>query len=118
MVRESTYLQLDLGADEAVSLQQTTNCELRCIRGRVWVTEENSAEDIVLLPGQSRRLTHTGRTVVQSLSAEENAQCRLVLAKSPRGLLELLRRRVPDLGKSSLSLVVRGNDMAGGIGAV
>lgn len=107
MLHQSTYLQIDLGVNEAVSLRRTKDCELRCVRGQIWITEENGNEDIVLNAGESHRLTRPGRTVVQSLGQCEGAQCRLVLARSPRGLLTLLRHWLPGAaGKSGFRLVL------------
>lgn len=108
MLHQSTYLQIELDANEAVSLRRTENCELRCVSGQVWITEENGHQDVVLQAGESHRLTRPGRTVVQSLGQCEGAQCQLVLARSPRRLLTLLRRWLPDAasGKPSTRLVL------------
>jgi len=105
MLHQSTYRQIELGANEAVSLRRTKDCELRCVRGQVWITEENSHQDVVLRAGESYRLTRPGRTVVQSLGQHAGAQCQLVPA--PRRLLTLLRRWLPDAaaGKSTSRLV-------------
>ena len=108
MLHQSTYLQIDLGVNEAVSLRRTKDCELRCVRGQIWITEENGNEDIVLNAGESHRLTRPGRTVVQSLGQCEGAQCRLVLARAPRGLLTLLRHWLPDAAGKSVSRLVLG----------
>ena len=40
---------------------------LICVQGRVWVTQENDARDIVLGPGQQFQLDRSGKAVVQSL---------------------------------------------------
>ncbi|MFT3962087.1 DUF2917 domain-containing protein [Propionivibrio sp.] len=108
MLAQSTYLQIDLGVNEAASLRCAKHCELRCLSGKIWITEENSGRDIVLGAGESRRLTRPGQTIVQSLG--EGAQCRLVLARSPYGLLALLRHWLPDAvaGKPGYHLVLGG----------
>lgn len=95
MLHQSTYLQIDLGVNEAVSLRRTKGCELSCVRGRIWITEENGNEDIVLKAGESHCLTRPGRTVVQSLGQSEGAQWRLLLARPPRGALNLLWHWLP-----------------------
>lgn len=77
MLNESTYLQFDLDAGTPVSLWTTEECEVHCVHGRVWITEENGGEDICLEAGQRARLTHPGQTVVQASSGVEAAQCRL-----------------------------------------
>lgn len=108
MLHQSTYLQMELGVNEAVSLRGVKNSELRCQSGRVWVTEENGGKDIVLSAGQSHRLTRPGQTVVQSLDLSEGAQCRVVLPRSPYGLMSLLRHWFSDTGadKAHLRLVL------------
>ncbi len=110
MLHRSTYLQIDLGVNEAVSLRRVKNSELRCESGRVWITEENGDEDIVLSAGQSCRLTRSGRTVVQSLGLSEGAQCRVILPRSPQWLMTLLRRWLPgaSAGKANLRLISGG----------
>ena len=41
MLNQSTYLQLDLTTGEPVSLTGTVGCEVRCMDGEIWITEEN-----------------------------------------------------------------------------
>ena len=104
MLHRSTYLQIDLGVNEAVSLRREKNGELRCQSGSVWITEENGGKDIVLSAGQSYRLTGQGRTVVQSLGLSDGAQCRVVLPRSPHGLMMMLRRWFPEAGAGKVNL--------------
>ncbi len=110
MLHRSTYLQIDLGVNEAVSLRRVKNSELRCQSGSVWITEENGSKDIVVSAGQSYRLTRPGRTVVQSLGLSDGAQCRVVLPRSPHGVMTLLRRWFPEAaaGKVNFRLVLGG----------
>ncbi len=108
MLHQSTYLQIELGVNDTVSLRGVKDSELRCQSGRVWVTEENGGKDIVLSAGQSHRLTRPGQTVVQSLGLSEGAQCRVVLPRLPYGLMTLLRYWFHDTGadKANLRLVL------------
>lgn len=95
MLHESTHLQLDLNADEAVALRPAKNSVVHCKRGIVWVTEENGDRDVVLRTGQSYRLTRPGRTVIQPLGLSAGAQClvqAVQLAHPPHGLLAAVRR--------------------------
>ena len=110
MLHQSTYFQIELGVNEAVSLRRVKNSELRCQSGSVWITEENGSKDIVLSAGQSYRLTRSGRTVVQSLGLSEGAQCRVIPLRSPQWLVTLLRRWLPGAGagKANLRLVSGG----------
>lgn len=104
MLHRSTCLQIELGVNEAISLRRVKNSELRCQSGTVWITEENGDKDIVLSAGQSYLLKRPGRTVVQSLGLSEGARCRVVLPRSPHGLLALLRRWLPEAGAGKANL--------------
>ena len=67
-------LQLDhpnlaLEAGEIVAL---VDAEGTCILprfGPLWITEENVAEDFVVGPGETFRVTHPGRTLLQAMKA-------------------------------------------------
>ena len=72
-----TYLQFDLQPGMPVSLWGTEGCDVQCLHGRVWITEENGGEDICLQAGQRFHLTHPGQTVVAANDAAGEAQCRL-----------------------------------------
>lgn len=76
MLNESTYLQFDLEAGTPVSLWKAEDCEVHCIQGRVWITEEDGGGDIILESGERFRLTRPGQTIVEA-SDEAAAQCRL-----------------------------------------
>jgi hypothetical protein len=41
---------------------------VQALQGRVWITEENSARDIVLDPGQSVRLVCPGLALVEAFT--------------------------------------------------
>ncbi len=107
MLHESTSLQLSLESGEAVSLVRAENCDLQCLDGTIWITEENGGQDVVLEAGQHYRLAHQGRTVVQSLAPNGAAHCRLELATHRNALMALIARWMPELGigKPSLRLV-------------
>ncbi len=91
MVQQSTYIEIELDTGEAVSLFRTKNCVLRCLSGKIWVTEHGGEGDIVLTAGDVYRLTRRGRTVVQSVEKRRGATCQLVPGQiSCRGL-EVLR---------------------------
>jgi hypothetical protein len=89
MLNESTYLQLDLKAGEAISLTGTHGSELVCVRGQIWLTEERSSRDVTLRAGRSFRLRGTGRTAIQAIGTAGDASCRVLLPQ-PRGLRALL----------------------------
>lgn len=87
MLNQSTYLQLDLTTGEPVSLTGTVGCEVRCMDGEIWITEENGGEDISLKPGESFRLTHPGKTIIESVGGVGAAHCRLYPAELSHSLL-------------------------------
>jgi Protein of unknown function (DUF2917) len=53
---------------ETVPLRDTVGRTVRAHSGRVWITEENGARDVVLEPGESFRLAHSGLAVVEAFS--------------------------------------------------
>lgn len=107
MLSESTSLQLCLETGEAVSLVHAKDCDLQCVDGTIWVTEEQGGEDIVLKPGECHHVAGEGRVVVQSLAPEGGAHCRLQLAMRRGWLSSLLRHWLPEpsLSRHHLRLV-------------
>ena len=95
MLQNHSYIQIDLEDCEATSLLHAEGCVLRCVRGRLWVTEDNGGGDVVLDSGDRYALTRRGRTVVQSVGAPPGACCQLLLARSPQRILTLLRLLLP-----------------------
>lgn len=108
MLHESTSLQLCLETGEAVSLVHAKDCDLQCVDGMIWVTEEKGGEDIVLKPGDRHHVASEGRVVVQSLAPEGGAHCRLGLAMRRSWFGNLVARCLPDLNLShhNLRLVI------------
>jgi hypothetical protein len=53
---------------ETVPLRDGVGRTVRAHSGRVWITEENGARDVVLKPGESFRLAHSGLAVVEAFS--------------------------------------------------
>ena len=60
------YLEFEMGAAEAVSLDRLAGWTLSSVSARVWLTEEKVGEDIWLLPGERHRIRGSGRVVVES----------------------------------------------------
>ena len=94
MLNQSTYLQLDLTTGEPVSLTGTVGCEVRCMDGEIWITEENGGEDISLKPGDSFRLTHPGKTIIESVGGVGAAHCRLYPAELSHSLLARTAQKI------------------------
>ena len=91
MLQHHSYIQIDLERGEAASLLHAEGSTLRCVRGKLWVTEDNGGGDVVLEAGDSYALTRHGRTVVQSVVTPGGACCQVLLARSPRRPLATLR---------------------------
>lgn len=99
MLQQSTYIEIDLKIREAVSLLRAKNCVLRCISGKLWVTEENGGGDVLLNAGDAHLLTRRGQTVVQSVDKLSGARFQLLLERSPQ--------RVVDAGYPRLAALAR-----------
>jgi hypothetical protein len=57
-----------LARGEAVPVRHGLGRTVRAHSGRVWITEENGARDVVLEPGESFRLGCSGLAVVEAFS--------------------------------------------------
>lgn len=65
----------DLAPRATVSRRVWTPVEIECFSGRIWLTEQGSARDVLLEPGQSFLAERAGLLVVQALG--ERASFRL-----------------------------------------
>jgi hypothetical protein len=108
MLQHHSYIQIDFEGDQATSLQNAEGCVLHCVRGRLWVTEDNGGGDVVLDAGDCYALTRRGRTVVQSVSKQSGASCQVMLKHAPRRTIAVLRLVLPLLlaGHTKLRLVI------------
>jgi len=61
-------MRIQLVRGEAVPVRDAKGRTVRAHAGRVWITEENGARDVVLEPGDSFRLAHCGLAVVEAFS--------------------------------------------------
>lgn len=50
------------------STSPRADLRIRCVRGELWITQAGSADDIVLLTGQTFAPAPKGRVVIQALS--------------------------------------------------
>ena len=109
MLNQSTYLQLDLTTGEPVSLTGTVGCEVRCMDGEIWITEENGGEDISLKPGESFRL------IIESVGGVGAAHCRLYPAELSHSLLARTMQKIRHslFGRMNGGLVVGGRGSFG-----
>jgi hypothetical protein len=57
-----------LSRGETVPVRDGLGRTVRAHSGRVWITEENGGRDVVLAPGESFQLAHSGLAVVEAFS--------------------------------------------------
>jgi hypothetical protein len=57
-----------LARGETIPVRDGLGRMVRAHSGRVWITEENGIRDVVLEPGESFRLAHSGLAVVEAFS--------------------------------------------------
>ena len=58
---------LYVGAGEIVSFDDAVGTCIKPRFGQLWITEENVAEDFVVVPGETFVVSHPGRTLVQAI---------------------------------------------------
>jgi hypothetical protein len=59
---------LELRRGEVMRVKSGPGGTIQAHRGRVWLTEENSARDVVLDAGQSYLLAHPGLAIVEAFT--------------------------------------------------
>ncbi|HEY1327478.1 MAG TPA: DUF2917 domain-containing protein [Casimicrobiaceae bacterium] len=57
---------IDMGAREAITLQDVRGTTLRVTRGTIWLTQENDRKDVVLRVGDNWVVERDGATVVEA----------------------------------------------------
>jgi len=61
-------MKILLERGEAMPLRNAAGRTVQAHAGRVWITEENGADDVVLEAGGSHRLDRHGLAIVEALS--------------------------------------------------
>ena len=59
------YIEFEVRAAEAVSLDRLAGWTVVALGTRIWLTEEKGGRDIWLLPGDRHRIAGAGRVVVE-----------------------------------------------------
>jgi Protein of unknown function (DUF2917) len=62
---------LNLEDNKMLTLSCSQSTMISCQQGTLWITEENSQQDIVLSPGQHYTIQTTGKVVLSGLHAAE-----------------------------------------------
>ena len=97
---------LTLTSSTPLTISKGVGAEIRVLAGRVWLTEENFADDIFLFAGASYALRHSGRAVISAEGPADTAvrivvavpvsvRSRSVAATLCVALREWVRRAVP-----------------------
>jgi hypothetical protein len=63
------YIEFEVRAAEAVSLDRLAGWTVVALGTRIWLTEEKGGRDIWLLPGDRHRIAGAGRVVVEAWPA-------------------------------------------------
>jgi len=80
---------VSLERDQLVAIRGGVGARVICLRGSLWVTQENAAEDQLLEMGESLVIEHPGLTVVMAL---DPASVRIAEPVSRKGLRDLALR--------------------------
>ena len=67
MKLERDQFRLELAAGELLRLEAPGTFEVSCEEGRVWLTEERSARDVWLTPGQCARVAGRGLALLEAM---------------------------------------------------
>ena len=57
-----------LGPNQTLKVVDGAGSTVTAVEGSVWITEENVSRDVVLEPGESFQLAHSGLAVVEAFS--------------------------------------------------
>ena|SRR5215510_1944619 len=61
----------NLPAEGVVLLREARGARVVCLSGALWLTQEGHADDVVLQPGETLRITRGGLTLVTALRSSE-----------------------------------------------
>ena len=67
MIFEMNRMVIELEYRGIVPVENARGTRIDCLRGRIWITEQGCAADIVLEAGQSYDISRDGAAVVQAL---------------------------------------------------
>jgi hypothetical protein len=67
MILDMKRVVIELEYRGIVPVEDAPGTRIDCLRGRIWITERGSTDDIVLEPGESYVISRGGVAVVQAL---------------------------------------------------
>jgi hypothetical protein len=97
MVLEMNHVVMDIDYRGVLPVDHASGARVACLSGRIWITEQNASEDVVLEAGEAYEIVRDGLVVVQALRAA------IVDLRAPaRAAAEPLATRLsPFLGRSA-----------------
>ncbi len=67
MMFELKQVVIELDYRGIVPVNDAVGARIHCLRGRIWITEQGSAADVVLEAGESYEISRDGIAIVQAL---------------------------------------------------
>jgi hypothetical protein len=61
-------MNIEFTRGKSIQLRRAAGNTIRVNAGAVWITEENSIQDVVLKAGESFQLAHSGLAIVEAFS--------------------------------------------------
>lgn len=74
---------IDIAENAPLRIHEGQGLRLHCLKGRLWITQENDARDIFLAAGESFTIDHSGLTLVSALGDRAGVMV------EPRGVQEI-----------------------------
>jgi Protein of unknown function (DUF2917) len=67
MILDMKRVIIELEPRGTVPVEDAAGVRIDCLRGRIWITEHRSPDDVILEAGESHAIARDGVTVVQAL---------------------------------------------------
>ena len=67
MILDMKQVVVELGYRGIVPVENANGTRIDCLRGRLWITEHGSTDDVILEAGESYEISNHGVAVVQAL---------------------------------------------------
>ena len=69
MILHAKHAVIDLAYRQIAPMADAAGTRIDCVRGRLWITEQGCADDVVLEAGESYVIARAGVVVLQALRA-------------------------------------------------
>lgn len=71
MMRPLDAVTIKLETPQLLKIQNGMDWHIVCHSGKIWLTQENDSEDVILKPGQSFTLNRAGVTLLEAITTTE-----------------------------------------------